>query len=330
MVAQLDRAAWDASKGRFVSRLLGYSLFEGRPAVTRGRFINPLVLGQLRLATHLPGKDRVQRPVFIVGIGRSGTTFMGTLFGVHPDVGFLNEPKALWHVIHPGEDIIGSYATEPGRLRLTPADATPEVIERAHRLVSHYLLLSRSDRLVDKYPELLFRVDFVRAIFPDALFLIVMRRAWDTIGSIEEWSDTHRVDDADWWGVADRKWKILADEGLQGDPALADVASTIDPREASPVERSTVEWLLAASETVRLLARNDPGIKLVRYEDLVVEPADTMRDVLTWAGLSTPDAVLEHAALVADASARAHESPEDLAPALTSAVTTLLSELGYH
>ena len=41
---------------------------------------------------------------------------------------------------------------------------------RAAQMFGAYLTTTRSERLVDKYPELIFRVDFVRALFPDARF----------------------------------------------------------------------------------------------------------------------------------------------------------------
>jgi hypothetical protein len=37
-----------------------------------------------------------------------------------------------------------------------------------------YLALTGTTRVIDKYPELVFRVDFVRALFPEAKFLLIV------------------------------------------------------------------------------------------------------------------------------------------------------------
>ena len=97
MVAQIDTKFIRARPWKLWSRLLAYALFEGRPLTTRGRWINPLVFAGYRLWSVLPLRKRDLRPIFVMGVGRSGTTVLGTILALHPDVGYLNEPKALWH-----------------------------------------------------------------------------------------------------------------------------------------------------------------------------------------------------------------------------------------
>ena len=130
VVAQLDVATARARPGRVLPRLISYAVFEGRPATTRGRWINPLVRANLRVGEAAGWGPPVRQPIFVLGIGRSGTTLLGSLLGVHSHVGFLNEPKAMWHRIVDDEDLIGSYGPEPVRLRLDAADARPPVRRR--------------------------------------------------------------------------------------------------------------------------------------------------------------------------------------------------------
>ncbi|MGR3343711.1 MAG: sulfotransferase [Paracoccaceae bacterium] len=143
-------------------------LFEGRPLTTRGRWINPLVFAGYRLWSALPLRGRELRPIFILGVGRSGTTVLGTILALHQDVGYLNEPKALWHAALGNDDLIGSYSDQPGRYRMTRADAGAQPVRRLHRNYRAFLWLSRSRRVVDKYPELLFRNAMIDAAFPGA------------------------------------------------------------------------------------------------------------------------------------------------------------------
>ena len=144
-----------------LTRLMSYAFFEGRPVTTKGRWINPLVFSILKAATtNNSGYKSVEKPIFILGTGRSGTTILGIVLSMHREVGYLNEPKAIWHLIHPHEDIIGNYSQTDAKYRLTGEEATDEMRQRALQMFGAYLTVTRSQRLVDKYPELIFRVDF--------------------------------------------------------------------------------------------------------------------------------------------------------------------------
>ena len=99
MVAQIDSVYWKTNLNRVPVRLLSYALFEGRPVTTRGQWINPLVFGHFKIVKWMPQLQRVKSPIYIIGTGRSGTTILGVILSIHRQVGFLNEPKALWHAI---------------------------------------------------------------------------------------------------------------------------------------------------------------------------------------------------------------------------------------
>jgi hypothetical protein len=259
-------------------------MFEGRPVTTRGRWWNPVVFGNLRSAAGGAAR-RVDRPVFIVGMGRSGTTLLGRILAAHPSVGFLNEPKAIWHVIRDDEDIIGSYAQpHTGRLYLNEVDANEEVIRRGHALFSWYLLASHSSRLVDKYPELVFRHAFVRNIFADARFVVAVRSPWSTLKSVAEWSQTNASHNADWWGVRDQKWHILWQQGVLQRPDNADLLGLDLGEEADHYVRAAVEWVVTMREAISL-ASVDPVSRVVRYDELVMRPREVVRDTLEFCEL---------------------------------------------
>lgn len=227
----------------------------------------------------------VNRPIFIVGMGRSGTTLLGQVLATHPSVGFLNEPKAVWHTIRGDEDVIGSYApSNPGRLYLSSDDATPEAQQAARALFSWYCALTRSERIVDKYPELIFRHHFVRAIFPDALFLVATRNAASTLRSVAHWSQTHGDDAADWWGLHDRKWSTLWQQGVVDRPENSDLTVLDLGSSHDHYLRAAVEWVITMREAVSL-ASADQLTQIVDYDEVTAHPAKAIGRILAFCGL---------------------------------------------
>lgn len=330
MVAQLDATYIYTRPTKLVTRLASYALFEGRPLTTRGRWINPVVFGQFALVRRLPQLRAVDRPVFILGTGRSGTTVLGKVLSMHPHVGFLNEPKALWHVVHTGEDVAGNYTRGAARFRLGADDATPEVSRRAHRLYGYYLALTRSRRVVDKYPELIFRVPFVRAVFPDARFVWLVRNGWDTAHSITKWSEREgrevQGEVHDWWGADLRKWRLMVEELVPEHPefqAHLDDIATLTRHE----DMAAVEWTVTMREGIRLM-ESEPGLlHRVRYEDLTARPVETLRALSAFCGLPEDHRLLDYAARTL--SPQMPRPAVDLHPAVRPAFLATMEALGY-
>jgi hypothetical protein len=318
MPAQIDRALLATRPTKALERLVACLAFEGRPLTTRGRWINPLVLAWCRVWTRVPETGGAERPVLVLGTGRSGTTWLARVLGVHRALSFLNEPKALWHAVHPGQDVIGSYARAAGRLVLTQRDATPEVARRARRLYGAFARLTRGKRVLDKYPEMLFRVPFVRALFPDASFVVVVRDGWSTARSIARWSESHARTAGgarhDWWGLDGRKWRALVTELVPAEPDLAPAAEALLALE-SPQQRAALEWTLGLRAAARLAG--GAGVHLVRLEDLLRAPEATLEGLTSACGLAHDARVLAFArrTLAAPAPARPFSLPAPLAEA---------------
>lgn len=293
MPAQIDAAYLRTRPWKLWSRMLGYLFFEGRPLTTRGQWVNPLVFGLFALEKRLPALRRVTRPVFILGTGRSGTTILGIVMSMHRDAGFLNEPKALWHAVHPGEDLIGSYTRDPATYRLGAADATPRRVRDAHRLFGAYLALSGSRRMVDKYPELIFRVPFVKALFPDAKFLFLVRNGWDTCRSIDCWSDRLGSDSGDethdWWGADGRKWQLILDQLV---PEHADLAAHAGALRGltNQTDMAALEWVLTMREGLALQQTHPDDVLRVDYEALCDSPRRQLTEILQFCELAVDDA----------------------------------------
>lgn len=332
MIAQLNSRYIKTRPTKALTRLISYALFEGRPATTKGRWINPLVFSFLKRMSNSNRRFRpIEKPIFILGTGRSGTTILGIVLSMHQDVGYLNEPKAIWHLIHPQEDVIGSYSKEKGIYRLTSEDATEEMCHQAERLFGAYLSTTFSQRVVDKYPELIFRVDFVRKLFPDARFILLIRNGWDTCRSIASWSDrlglqvngkTH-----DWWGVEDRKWKLIVDQLVATDDILSEYKKEIE-RFDRHLDRASVEWIVTMSEGQKILQNFPDCIYTIRFEELTSKPSEVLTSLCKFCELKLDKTFLDYARHTL------HPLPSrntfDLHPKIAPIFCDTMTKLGYN
>ncbi len=332
MIAQIDSSYIRMRPWKLWSRLVSYALFEGRPLTTRGRWINSLVFAHFAIEKRLPTFKQVEKPVFILGTGRSGTTILGVVLSMHRDVGFLNEPKALWHSIYPEEDLVGNYSrSNNARYRLDTADASPAAIRFAQRILGFYLVATFSGRVVDKYPELIFRVPFVRAIFPDAKFLFLARNGWDTCHSIEKWSDRLgqqvRSETHDWWGIDRRKWNLLLNEII---PEHADLAPFAQEMRnwTNQTDMAAVEWIVSMREGLALLDKHPREVMQVRYETLCSKPQETIKEIIKFMELSDNDSqVLRYAESTLQSVAT--KEPFKLNKFIEEPFHKVMLELGY-
>lgn len=289
MVAQIDRSYAKIRPTKVITRLLSYALFEGRPLTTRGRWINPLIFALFSIEKALPQIKSVSQPIYIVGTGRSGTTLLGLLLSIHKDVAYLNEPKAMWHSIYPEEDLIGSYSMGNAYYKLSEDDVNPEVMQNAHKLYGVYSAATLSRRIVEKYPELIFRVPFIKKIFPDAKFIFLVRNGWDTCHSITQWSErlgkTTLAETHDWWGVNNRKWKLIVDQIIPENPDLFAHIDEIRDM-TNHTDMAAVEWIVTMREGVKLVDEMPNDILQVRYEELTSRSHSSLEQIAKYCELS--------------------------------------------
>lgn len=297
MIAQINDEYIKTRPLKLYSRLLSYVLFEGRPLTTRGRWINPLIFFLFQIEKKLPLMKKVEKPIFILGTGRSGTTILGIMLSMHKQVGFLNEPKALWHSVNPHEDLIGSYTMDEAYYFLDAKDANEKQKKAIHKIFGAYLRTTFSQRVVDKYPELIFRIPYVKALFPDAKFLFLVRNGWDTCGSIKYWSErlgkTSEDETHDWWGRDNRKWNLLVEQVIKKDSYYTDVEKIID-EVTSHLDMAALEWIATMRQGLRVMEQYPDSILRVNYEELVLSPETVLTDIRTFCELEDDSVFIEY------------------------------------
>jgi len=297
MVAQIDNKYKSHGVGKVIRRIISYGLFEGRPHTTRGQWFNPVIFIFLRLLKILPGTPALEKPIFITGLGRSGTTILGVILSLHKDAGFLNEPKAIWRLIDVRHDINGDYVASNGVFHLDEQDVTPSARKTAYKLFGKYLQIINASRLVDKYPELIFRVDYLLEVFPDAKIIFITRNGADATHSIDLWSKRLGVkkkdSTEDWWGRNDIKWKYLREQIINADPCYKDISS-IATENLDHTNRAALEWIITMREGIKQKSSHPDSIYQIKYEDLSSTKSSAMLELLDWCGLSHDESVLQY------------------------------------
>jgi Sulfotransferase family len=152
-------------------------------------------------------------------------------------------------------------------------------------------------RFVDKTPESCLRIPYLEALFPDARFVFLRRRAADNVSSLIEG-----------WRARPRFVKYRLPDPLTGLGPLSGNAwsFTLVPRwrelrEASLEEICARQYV--ASNSVALDARASVDASRwvdVRYEDLVASPDEELRRVYALLGLSYGDHAAAYATSFAD------------------------------
>ncbi|MFM2161713.1 MAG: hypothetical protein RLZZ383_1225 [Pseudomonadota bacterium] len=240
------------------------------------------------------------RPLFLIGTGRCGSSLLLQLLGYHPDVAWMSHytnrlPGGPWwaalHRIHtmPGWEGWLPRATSPwvpqatehyralrratdGRFtaphELTAHDCTPADRARLQALASGHVRAQGAKRFLMKHTGFA-RIDYLLAAFPDARFVHVERDGRAVAASLTQ---------VDWWsGEAGWGWGALSDdqrdryrESGYHELALAGLYWE--------VLMDALRRAVAAAPADRVLT--------VRYDALVADPASTLTAILSFADLA--------------------------------------------
>lgn len=112
-------------------------------------------------------RPRLERPLFVVGCPRSGTTLLAGLLGLHPDLANLSEGEWIW-------DPEGFDDPEADHV-WSADDATAQRIDVLHRRFEFFRRLEGRPRLLNKRPRSSVRLPFIHRAFPDARIVHVHR-----------------------------------------------------------------------------------------------------------------------------------------------------------
>jgi hypothetical protein len=224
-------------------------------------------------------------PVFIIGCGRSGTTLLGEMLAVHPQVKYIYEPNDLWAAIHPATDFLQLYKRGEHHCILDSGVVTESTMIRFQRLMSP----PSGFTLVEKSPTNALRLGFLNAIAPRARFVHIVRNGIEVVRSIERMASvTRRMAFRpalnDWWGINNAKWTALVQDGSVAGYYPNEVSQL-----TTDVQRGAYEWLLSLREIEAWRSRLGARLIELRLEDLINDPEGTLKSVAGVLGLPHSD-----------------------------------------
>ena len=216
---------------------------------------------------------RFDRPVFIVGAPRSGTTFLGDCIGALPEISYHFEPvatKAAGRCV-----FVGSWGYWRSRF--------------AFRSVYRLLLQLHADgdlRFAEKTPQNCFLISFLARAFPGARFVHILRDGRDAALSYSKKP----------WLLASSAARESREAGgyLNGPHARywVEPERCVEFEATTDFHRCIWAWRLHTEWALRQTASLPPATyHELRYEDLIARPGAEGARLLDFLEISRPDSI---------------------------------------
>ncbi len=193
--------------------------------------------------------QRAQRPIFVIGSPRSGTTLLRLILDAHPRISCGEEThflRDLEAIVGRNWELLSTYGLERAwwlsRIRALYDEFQAEVLARSGKA-----------RWAEKDPTYTLHLPFIEELFPDALYVHLLRDGHDVVASFR-----------DRWGYAS----------------------------AARAARSEWARYVGAARELAERLPEDRFLEL-RYEDLVAEPEAQGRRLFAFLGEDWEPAVLE-------------------------------------
>lgn len=240
-----------------------------------------------------------QSPIFVVGASRSGTAMMRAILMKDPSVSLAGEthyfddlrPRYIGKRVSEmsqedrskSADYFRAISVRPYGMRGNPeeswfsreellvdaaaiGDDIDSIFEAYCKKVAHR---DKATIWGEKTPRHVFRIDDILALYPLAKVICMVRDPRAVVASYRDW----------------RSGEVDLDIGRQLDKERV--------RASYNIILASLMWRAAANASLQARqAHGDDRVRIVRYESVIDEPDETVRDVTKWLGLKYSDELL--------------------------------------
>ena len=240
-----------------------------------------------------------QAPILVTGAPRSGSTWLGNVLSLAPNVGFVHEPfnqhcsrglcragfpHSFVHVteanearyLAPMRDTLAWRFSPGSELRAIPARATPRPPRALARLVRDYAYFEqmhrRGARMIVKDPIALFSADWIARRF-GARVVVLVRHPAGFVASMRAAGFVMNFQ-------AFRRQPSLMEGRLA--PFADEIRAAAEP--SPSIEANTLLWRILHHH-IALLAEEHPDWIFVRHEDLSRDPMGAFPPLFAALGL---------------------------------------------
>lgn len=241
---------------------------------------------------HIDESKVFDRPIFIVSAPRAGSTLLFETLTQFPEIWSTGEENhALFENIqglHPKDHNFGSNRLVESDANETVSKAVKKVfISRLHNREQQYFLEKvngkhpRGIRFLEKTPKNALRIPFLKALFPDALFIYLHRDYKSNVSSlIDGWRSHQFIAYKDMPGFTSCHWKFL----------LIPKWQTLHNR--SIAEIAYQQWQQSNRIIQQDLSKlpNDCWMK-IDYQDLISQPEKAARRFSDFAELTWDEVI---------------------------------------
>ena len=246
--------------------------------------------------------------VFIIGAPRSGTTIIGRCLDLHPEIAHFYEPYYIWE-----------YYLEPkGTDVRHSSELNPKALQFIRNSFQHFAKKTGKPIIVDKLPENSYRVPYLKAVFPTAKWMHIIRDGRDVALSMnKEWKRrATTVSEKDYkyfYFVLKRVFKLQPYWRFRCLQILYELKSAkrIDPnyylnkskwkgqpgwgprftgweealKSHTLIQFNALQWLETVNAARKGLASmENKNVMEIRYENFIKHPLDVLKRVINFMG----------------------------------------------
>jgi hypothetical protein len=271
---------------------------------------------------------KLEKPIFLIGLHRSGTTMLQDLICAHPQVGFITNCMAytpehycaaeqlrkIFKINSEGERMLADsikvswdspnegivfwskrIKQDPYSLAFNPKnleDFNSEEIQEIRRSLKEILWCfeGRAQRFFCKNPRLLPHLGLLKDLFPDGKFIHIIRDGRTCANSLVKF---YRLEQSQLEFIRNRGGQSYFPKGpFISFPRLPNLAPYIQSYGPDSLETTSRLWN-DALDWVRGIQDDIPHFYEVRYEDILANPSSEIEKILSFCEL--PPAPPDHA-----------------------------------